>query len=155
MSAIRQCVCQNIHVTSPLQMDQHLGSDLYAENRSAYLVKNNELWQWNRPSSMLSLFVWVRRWAHSWTYSGIWRFVLKYEYDIILRKFGDLRKYEHSVKARLEHGIWAQSIEYGFITSGPDGRNTATNSIIISWLLIKPCWICWRRILTHRRTHPF
>ena len=28
--------------------------------------------------------------------------------------------YEHGVTSRLEHGIRARSIEYGFITSAPD-----------------------------------
>ena len=31
-------------------------------------------------------------------------FILKSEYDIVLRKFGNLQEYEYGVKARLEHG---------------------------------------------------
>ena len=49
--------------------------------------------------------------------------MLKSEYDTVLRMFGDLRgyvEYEHGVKARPEHGIWARGTEYGFITSGPE-----------------------------------
>ena len=30
--------------------------------------------------------------------------MLKSEYDIVLRKYGDLRHYEYAVRARLEHG---------------------------------------------------
>ena len=36
--------------------------------------------------------------------------MLKSENDIVLRKCGDLRVYEHGMRARLEHGI---------LTSGP------------------------------------
>ena len=66
-----------------------------------------------------AIFVWVRRWAWSWAYSGFGRSVLKSEHDIVLRKFCNLRQYENRVKARLEHGIWARSTEYGFVISGP------------------------------------
>ena len=31
--------------------------------------------------------------------------MLMSEYNIVLRKFGDVREYEHGLRARLEHGI--------------------------------------------------
>ena len=65
---------------------------------------DNEIDQFLRE--LPSLFVWVRRWARSWAYSGFGRFVLKSEYDIVLRKFGDLRW----VWARCESEAWAWNL---------------------------------------------
>jgi len=69
-------------------------------NRTAYLVKNDTLWQRNQPAELPSLPIldlvrhWqLCQWARSWAYSGFGRFVLKAEYDIVLRPFGDLREY--------------------------------------------------------------
>ena len=107
---------------------QHLVSDSDAEIGLHILSKTTnfdyEIDQFLRE--LPSLFAWVRRWAWSWAYSGFGRSVLKSEHDIVLRKLCNLREYEHRVKARLEHGIWARSTEYGFVISGPvlkpDGR---------------------------------
>ena len=97
---------------------QHLVSNSDTEIWLHILSKatnfNNEIDQFLRE--LPSLFVWVRRWARSWAYSGFGRFVLKSEYDTVLRKFGDLRW----VWARCESEAWARSTEYGFITSAPD-----------------------------------
>ena len=88
---------------------QHLVSDLDAEIGLHILSKtmnfDYEIGQFLRE--LPSLFVWVRRWACSWAYSGFGRSESLVTYV----------EYEHGVKARLEHGIWAWSTEYGFITS--------------------------------------
>ena len=76
-----------------------------------------------------SLFAWVRRWAWSWAYSGFGRSVLKSEHDIVLRKFCNLREYEHRLKARLENGIWAWSTEYGFVILGPAVSGASSRSL--------------------------
>ena len=87
---------------------QHLVSDSAAEIGLHILSKTTnfdyEIDQFLRLHELPSLFDWVRRWARLSTkpYS---------------ERLATYVEYEHGVKARLEHGIWARSTEYGFITS--------------------------------------
>ena len=57
--------------------------------------------------------------------------MLKSEYDTVLRKFGDLR-WVWARWARLEHGIWARSTEYGFVISGPGLFYTANLHMLLT-----------------------
>ena len=111
-------VYQIILVTPPLQMDwQHLISNSDAEIGLDILSKttnlDNEIDQF--LCELPSLFVWVRRWA----YSGFGRFVLKSEYDTVLRKFGDLLWVWAWCES--EAGAWNLSTEYWvrFYNLGP------------------------------------